>query len=227
MIDESTPSGPNLNSAPSGSRSPAGAIHVNDFLARLKSARKILVLGPSGSGKTTLTLELARVLEIEPIHLDAHFWQTGWRPTPKSQWLDQVRELVERREWIMDGTYEDSLPVRIRAAEAAIVLERSRWTCLYRVFKRKLFVDDRRRPDAPPGQPVDRAFLRYIWNYPSVTRPVVWEYLREHGDHLTIVTLQNSREAASLIRGLHSSRSPAAPIISESSVSRYRQGKTT
>ncbi|HHK41902.1 MAG TPA: hypothetical protein ENJ50_05735, partial [Planctomycetaceae bacterium] len=134
---------------------------MNDFLARLKSARKILVLGPSGSGKTTLTLELARVLEIEPIHLDAHFWQTGWRPTPKPQWLERVRELVERREWIMDGTYEDSLPVRVRAAEAAIVLERSRWTCLYRVLKRKLSVDDRRRPDAPPGQPVDRAFLRY------------------------------------------------------------------
>ena len=213
--------------APDSRCSSRWGVHVNDFLARLKSARKILVLGPSGSGKTTLTLELARVLEIEPIHLDAHFWQTGWRPTPKSQWLERVRELVERGEWIMDGTYEDSLPVRIRAAEAAIVLERSRWTCLYRVFKRKLFVDDRRRLDAPPGQPVDRAFLRYIWNYPGVTQPLVWEHLRKYGDHLTIVTLRNSRETARLIRGLHSSRSPAAPIISESSVSRYRHGKTT
>jgi hypothetical protein len=73
----------------------------------------------------------------------------------------------------MDGTYESTLPVRLAAADAVIVVERSRWSCLWGVLRRTLTHGSGPRPDAPPGQPIDRAFLRYIWRYPARTTMVV------------------------------------------------------
>ena len=163
-------------------------------IRQLCSAKRILVLGSSGSGKTTLTLRLAHALNIEAIHLDAIFWKPGWVSTPQPEWREVVRGLIQQESWIMDGTYESTLDLRIPAADAAIVLERSRLTCLWNVLKRKASVDDHSRPDAPAGQKLDLAFLRYIWNYPKVTRPFVLDCIQQYGQEKTLFQLTGADE---------------------------------
>ncbi len=106
----------------------------------------------------------------------------------------------------MDGTYESSLDLRIPAADAIVLIENSRYTCLWRVLKRQATMDDE-RPDAPPGQKLNRAvlgkrkailhyvnWLRYIWWYRSVTSPVVNDLIREYGRHKTLVKLRDSKD---------------------------------
>ncbi len=183
-----------------------------DAAPRLLAARRILLLGPCGSGKTTLARQLAQLLELEPIHLDAEFWKPGWQPTPTPQWRNTVRELVQRDAWIMDGTYEGTLDLRIPAAQAAIVLDRPRWACLWNVLHRKRTLDDQNRPDAPPGQPIDRAYLRYIWRYPRDTHPLVVEALRKYGPHLTVVSLSGSRDPHRLVTALRELRQDRKPV---------------
>jgi len=165
-----------------------------DSIAQIASAKRILVLGPCGSGKTTFSLQLANVLGLDPIHLDGRFWQEGWRPTPREQWREVVASLVQQDAWIMDGTYESTLDLRIPAMDAAIMIDRPRWACLWRVLKRKLTIDDQRRPDAPAGQKLDLAFVRYIWQYPSVTQPIVANHIRRFGPRKPVVLLRNTRE---------------------------------
>lgn len=174
---------------------------------RLIRSKRILVLGSSGSGKTTLSLRLASLLRVKAIHLDSLFWRTGWSPTPRSEWLEIVESIVHEDEWIMDGTYESSLSRRIPAAEAAIVLYRSRWACLRNVVRRKLATDDARRPDAPPGQPVDMAFVKYVWNYPRVTQPLVDDLLARYGPHLTTVRLYGAGDVRRLVAAVARSQS--------------------
>ena len=145
----------------------------NDSFARLASSKRILVVGSSGSGKTTFSIRLGRILDIETIHLDAHFWKPGWIATEQSEWRAMVASLIKSESWIMDGTYESTLDLRIPAADCIVLVESSRWACIWRVLKRKATVDDQQRPDAPAGQKIDRAFLRYIWRYPVVTHPFV------------------------------------------------------
>ncbi len=171
-----------------------------DSIARVAHARRILVLGSPGSGKTTFSIRLARNLNLETIHLDAQFWKPGWIATPQPQWRERVTALIQRPEWIMDGTYENSLDLRIPAANAIILIECSRSTCLWRAVKRRLTVDDQHRPDAPDGQRLEPAFLKYIWQYPDVTGPFVAECIRQYGSDKTIVPLRGSGEIRQFLR---------------------------
>jgi adenylate kinase family enzyme len=175
-------------------------VESSEAIARLATSKRILVLGSSGSGKSSLTRQLCQVLDIEPIHLDAHFWKPGWVSTPQPEWRQTVASLISRDSWIMDGTYESTLDLRIPAADTLIVLERSRLLCLWRCVKRKATIGDRQRPDAPPGQKLDLAFLRYIWHYPEVTRPFLYECIRQHGENKLLIVLRGQKEVARLLQ---------------------------
>ena len=45
---------------------------------KLREARRILVIGAGGSGKSTLASRLGETLGVEVIHLDQHYWKSGW-----------------------------------------------------------------------------------------------------------------------------------------------------
>jgi len=177
----------------------------------LSAARRILVVGPSGSGKTHLTLRLASLLDLPAVHLDARFWQPGWIATPRDEWRREVERLIGAERWIMDGTYEATLEVRLAAAEAVIVLERSRLACLWGVLRRTLANRRGTRPDAPPGQPIDAAFLGYIWHYPVRTRPLVERLLAAAAGNTTVVVLDGPGDVARLLAALASRPAAAGP----------------
>lgn len=166
------------------------------------SSRRILVLGPCGSGKTFLTRQLSRILELPAIHLDANFWHQGWVSTPQPEWRGVVSSLIRQENWIMDGTYESTLDLRIPAAEAIIMVKRPRWSCLWGVVRRSIFYRNKPRPDAPSSQPIDLAYLRYIWRYPAHTDSLVTELIREHGPYLPVIKLDNRKSVARLLSAL-------------------------
>jgi len=176
---------------------------------KLRRARRILVLGSPGSGKTHVTLGLSRALGIAAVHLDAHFWRPGWVSTPEPEWTARVSALAAEPAWVMDGTYERSLALRLPRAEAIVLINENRLACLWRVFTRRFFTDQATRPDAPPGQTLDRAFLRYILRYPWKTAPVVSAELRAHGSHAQCVTLDGGRDVRRFLRDLEA---PFPPV---------------
>ena len=176
------------------------SMDFQDSIIRLVSSKRILVLGPSGSGKTTFSIHLGRILDIETIHLDACFWKPGWASTPQPEWRAIVASLIQKESWIMDGMYESTLDLRIPAADTVFVIERSRLVCLWRVLKRKATTDDRFRPDAPAGQKLDLAFLRYIWRYPAVTRPFLFDCVRRYGPDKTLIQFGGSHDIQSFLQ---------------------------
>lgn len=166
------------------------------------AAHRILVLGSPGAGKTRLTRSLARRLDLPVIHLDAEFWRPGWLATPAPEWVARLKTLAAGPAWIMDGTYERSLPVRLPRTEVAVVLEAGRAVCLVRVVWRTLLSGVRNRPDAPPGQPLDQDFLRYIWRYPRESAPLVEAHLAEFGAHAHVIRLHRDKGVRRLCRAL-------------------------
>jgi adenylate kinase family enzyme len=175
------------------------------YIDTLLSARRVLVLGPCGSGKTRLTRELSRLLDLPAVHLDAEFWHPGWISTPQPEWRRKVSSLIERDSWIMDGTYESTLDLRIPAAEVIIMVDRPRLSCIWGVVRRSLSYRNRPRPDAPPDQPIDLAFLRYIWNYPARTDILVRELIDTHGPKIPVITLEKRQRIEALLSALQTS----------------------
>ena len=122
-------------------------------MARLVASRRILVLGSSGSGKTTLSIRLAEAIETTSHSFRRLLLAAGLEEYSASRMEESKSpSFVQRESWIMDGTYESTLDVRIPVADCIIVIDQSRLVCLWRVLKRKWSVDDHRRPDAPAGQ---------------------------------------------------------------------------
>jgi adenylate kinase family enzyme len=169
---------------------------------RLCRADRILVLGPSGAGKTELALRLGELLGLPLVHLDAHRWRPGWVALPDRDWRPVVAELTRAPEWIMDGTYESTLDLRIPAADAVIVLEVSRLSCFVGLLRRRFLNGRQPRPDAPAGQRIDRAFLRYLWRYPAATRPLLLAELGEHGNGKTVIVVHGRRQVGRLLAAI-------------------------
>ena len=186
---------------------------------QLLNAKRILVLGSSGSGKTTFARQLHELLGIELIHLDTHFWKPGWISTPVEIWREHVATLAARPAWIMDGTYEQSLDLRMPRADFVVVLERSRLQCLFRVVKRKLTNDSDARTDAPARQPVGPDFVRYIWRHATVTRPVIYKSIQKYGKNDSLLILKGDQEIRLLLDSvrLQQRQSPSTEVVKNSS----------
>ena len=134
---------------------------------------RILIIGCAGSGKTTLSRKLHQKLNLPIIHLDKYFWKANWGRPKEEEWQHTVQALSEQKSWIMDGSYSDTLPIRLQYATSVIFIDVSRWLCLLRVIIRRFrFFHNRKRVDIPKDcrDRLNLAFYRWIWNYPAHSR---------------------------------------------------------
>jgi adenylate kinase family enzyme len=157
---------------------------------------RILVLGSPGAGKSTFSRRLGGVLEVPVIHLDGHFWKPGWEKPEREAWIETQRELLESsEEWIMDGNYGSTIDVRFREADTVILLDFSKYLCLFRVLKRRIQHRNSSRPDMAEGCPekMDLEFIRHIWNYPH-DELVPIERQLENSEEKTVVRLGSGEE---------------------------------
>ena len=131
--------------------------------------KKVVVIGSGGSGKSTFSRRLGEATGLPVIHLDSHFWRPKWERTPVDEWEQQVSKMVCGDLWIMDGNFGGTRLIRLRACDTVILLDISRYTCLYRVLKRAIKYRGRSRPDMAEGcsEKLDLEFLSWVWNYPK------------------------------------------------------------
>lgn len=160
-------------------------------LASIRRSRRILVLGSSGAGKSHLSVRLAEILGIEVVHLDDHRRPSDGRPCDDREWHEIVKQLAARESWIMDGTYERSLYLRIPRADAIILLECPPELCLERVVRRDAAGAKALRDDRSSESPhaVDPNHVQYIADYASVTRPRVLADIERYGRGKTVAVV--------------------------------------
>jgi adenylate kinase family enzyme len=135
--------------------------------------RRWLIVGGSGSGKSTLARRLGERLDLPVIHLDRHYWRSGWEPTPNEQWDRRVSQLAGGDAWVMDGNYSRTLHLRLPRAHRIVLLDRNPMLCLSRVLQR---IRTQPRPDIPadcPDRFPDREFLWWILSYRWRSKPKV------------------------------------------------------
>lgn len=167
--------------------------------------QRIMIIGNSGAGKSTLARKLAARLNLELIHLDEEFWRPGWVETPKPEWNQKIAQLVQKESWLIDGNYTSSIPIRLERADTVILLDRSRWICLWNVLKRTIYYWGQPRPDLGPGCPerFDWPFLKYVYNYNKNYLPRVQQSLAKRKEETAFVKLRSRREINVFLKNLH------------------------
>ena len=67
--------------------------------------RRVSVVGGSCSGKTTFARELAGILDVPFVELDALNWQPNWKMTDLEVFQQNVRAAASGEGWVVDGNY--------------------------------------------------------------------------------------------------------------------------
>lgn len=141
--------------------------------------KKIALIGAGGTGKSTLAKELGEILKLPVYHLDTFYWKPGWVSTPTEEWEKVMVNLVSKDKWIIDGSYEKSLDIRLKQADTVIFLDYHTYISLFRFMKRYLKYRGKSRPDIAPGceERLDFQFISWLINYRKSKRPDVLKKL--------------------------------------------------
>jgi adenylate kinase family enzyme len=163
--------------------------------------RRIVIVGCSGSGKSTLARKLGHRLALPVVHLDVLHYLPGWKRAGLADFRARVVEAHRGEAWISEGNFASwTFDLRLPRAEALIVLERPRWLCLWRVFRRAA-VERRNRSDLPFGcrEQIDRDLLEYIWNFGKIGRPEIEAARLNHGPSVPVLRLSRNREISAFL----------------------------
>jgi adenylate kinase family enzyme len=100
--------------------------------------RRVSVVGTSGSGKSTLARQLAEILDVPLLELDAVHHQPGWEPLP----TDEFRRIVAARAaadgWVIDGNYGRVRDLVWARADTVVWLDLPKRTVMRQVAWRTL-----------------------------------------------------------------------------------------
>jgi len=163
--------------------------------------RRVLVVGGPGAGKSTFARRLGEKLALPLIHLDFHYWRSGWRVPELDTWRAQAAVLAAAPGWVMDGNYSSTYDIRMPRADSLIWLDYPRAICMRRALLRIVKGYGRNRIDLPEGCPekFDAEFLRFVWNFPRKHRPQIVDGLERFGGHLRVTRFSHDREAEAFL----------------------------
>ena len=155
---------------------------------------RVIIIGCGGAGKSTLAQKMGEKTGLPVVHLDKLFWKPGWVESTPEEIDEKIRQELDKPQWIMDGNFNRTLPMRVARADTVIYLDFSRMACLLGVLKRVLTTYGKVRPDMGEGCPerIDFEFLKWVWNYNKNKRERNYRLLNE-AEHAETIVLKNRR----------------------------------
>jgi adenylate kinase family enzyme len=145
--------------------------------------KRVVVVGSPGSGKSTFSKMLGDKTGIPIIHLDYYHLQTDHNyPVDTKAWNLKVSELIKPDEWIVDGNYGATYPERFAAADTIIFFDIPRRVCLYRILKRYVHYQNRKREEMPEDwvERLDSGFLKYVWRFNKHSKPKIVDQIKNN-----------------------------------------------
>jgi adenylate kinase family enzyme len=98
---------------------------------------RIAITGPSGSGKTTLAVELARLLGIRHVEIDALHHGPNWESCGAEVLAERVTAATEGDGWVTDSTYHTMLgDLIVERADLLVWLDLPIPLVLWRLLRR-------------------------------------------------------------------------------------------
>ena len=166
--------------------------------------KRVMIIGGPGSGKSTLAKRVSAITGLPLYHMDQLHFLPGWVEKPKGEWLELIAKIAAREEWITEGGYSATFPIRMPRADTIIWLDLPRLVCFPRVLKRLILHYGRVRGDAAPGCPerLDLDFLKWAWTFNKVHAAKYRVALSTLAPHAHVLRFVSRREAEAFILNL-------------------------
>jgi adenylate kinase family enzyme len=169
---------------------------------------RINVIGTSGSGKTTFGKQLAELLNITFLEMDAIFWGPEWYFPPDEEFLPLVSKMLEAENWVLDGNYTRTLPIKWERVDVVIWLNYSFPRTIYQAVRRavtRLFSQEEFWPGTGNRENLKMLFSRdsiVWWTIRSYTRHVKRNAAYLDAEEYSQITFHRIRSPRQAVRFL-------------------------
>lgn len=165
---------------------------------------RIVIFGGTGAGKSTIARALGKKLGIAVGHLDAMFYEPGWKAPEDARFRARVTESVSGERWISEGNFLAlTADIRLPRADTVILLEQPRIRRMWRAVRRGL-AGGRDRPDLAPGcrDYVDRELIGDVLKFDREYRPMIDAAMARHAPSLELTRLKGDRAVARFLAAI-------------------------
>ena len=168
--------------------------------------KKVLIIGNCGSGKTTFARKLAVKTELPLVHLDQLYWYGNWEHRPREEFDSLLERELEKPQWILDGNFHRTLPLRLTHSDTVIFFDLPTLTCLAGITKRVFSHWGKTREDMGGNCPeyFDTRKLELYRNVLSFNKQHRSHYYRLLSQHegLRVIVFKNRRQAEAFLKTL-------------------------
>ena len=153
--------------------------------------KKVIVIGCPGSGKSTFARALGDKTRIPVCHLDLLYWNADKTTVPADLFLSRLNDVLATEQWIIDGNFSRTLPLRLEHCDTVFFLDYPTDVCLEGVRMRR----GKPRADMPwIEEQEDDEFMQFISRFAIDRRPAILELLQKHAQK-RIYVFQNRAQA--------------------------------
>lgn len=153
---------------------------------------KIIVIGCPGAGKSTFSQNLSSILKIPVYHLDL-LWHKEDKTTISRDDFDVILgEILSKTNYIVDGNYQRTLEMRLKASDTVFFLDYATDICLSGANERV----GKERADLPwIEEKISEDFKQKILAFSNDNLPKIYDLLSKYHDEKNIIVFKNRNEA--------------------------------
>lgn len=154
--------------------------------------KKVIVIGCPGAGKSTFSRKLSAKTGL-PIHYLDMIWHLPDRTTlSRDEFIIRLNEIMAEKEWIIDGNYLHTLPLRLERCDTVFFFDLPTNICLSGATERL----GKMREDMPwTENEMNPEFSQWILDFPNQQAPIIRKLLADYTDKINVIIF-NSREEA-------------------------------
>lgn len=161
--------------------------------------KKIIIIGCPGSGKSTFSNKLKDKLNLPLYHLDMIYHNEDGTHISKEEFDIRLLELFKQDKWIIDGNYQRTLEMRIKASDTIFLLDIPTEVCIEGAKSRI----GSKRDDLPwIEEKLDKEFEQRILEFADNKLPIIYQLLEKYNDNKNIVIFKSRKEIDDYINNL-------------------------
>lgn len=154
--------------------------------------QKIMIIGCSGAGKSVFARKLRDITGLPLYYLDQIWHKPDKTNITREEFDARLSEIVQKACWIIDGNYQRTLEVRLRACDTVILLDYPTEVCLAGAAARVGTV----REDLPWVEDVfDEEFRQWISEFRKDVLPKIYDLLSKYENEKEILIFKSRAEA--------------------------------
>ena len=153
---------------------------------------RVLVIGSPGSGKSTFSRKLRDVTGLPLYYLDMLYHNPDRTTVNRAEFDERLSRILELDQWIIDGNYRRTLPVRLERCTHVFLFDLPVEQCLQGAASRIGQI----REDLPWVETeFDPEFRQYIVDFQKDQLPDIYELIEMYEGSKEIAVFRSREEA--------------------------------